>query len=84
MELLMPLKALVVAHPIECATLMLLLLSALNGVLKGPPDSLLGVLIDRLSFLVRSDAKGTLSWPVIGRSLFDAAVDQAKREEPKR
>ena len=34
MELLMPLKAWVVAHPIECATLMLLLLSALNGVLR--------------------------------------------------
>jgi hypothetical protein len=73
-------QAWIVAHPAECVALALVVLSIANGALRGKPTSLLGRVIDRLSALTRADAKGTLSWPVIGRSIFEAVT--AKPEPP--
>jgi len=51
------------------------ILSFINGLLPakvaaGPFGKALHEILDRLSVLVRTDAPGTLKWPVIGTSLL--------------
>lgn len=76
------LQAWIVAHPAECVALALVVLSLANAALKGKPTSLLGRIVDRLSALTRADAKGTLSWPLIGRSIFDAVTAKPEPTAP--
>jgi hypothetical protein len=67
----------IAAHPYECTALVFALLSVLNGALSGPPKTFLGAVLDRVAGLVRSDARGTLSWPIVRRSVFDIVVRAA-------
>ncbi|RTL17176.1 MAG: hypothetical protein EKK55_23120 [Rhodocyclaceae bacterium] len=76
------LQAWIVAHPAECVALALVVLSLANAALKGKPTSLLGRIVDRLSALTRADAKGTLSWPLIGRSIFEAVTAKPEPTAP--
>lgn len=76
------LQAWIVAHPAECVALALVVLSLANAALKGKPTSLLGRIVDRLSALTRADAKGTLSWPLIGRSIFEAVTAKPEPAAP--
>ena len=75
-------QAWIVAHPAECVALALVVLSLANAALKGKPTSLLGRIVDRLSALTRADAKGTLSWPLIGRSIFEAVTAKPEPTAP--
>lgn len=75
-------QAWIVAHPTECVALALVVLSIANGALRGKPTSLLGRVVDRLSALTRADAKGTLSWPLIGRSIFEAVTAKPEPTAP--
>lgn len=72
------------AHPFEGLLLAYLALNLVNGALpasaaRGPLGRALHALLDRVSMLTRSDAVGTLKWPVIGRSLLGIAVEAVMR-----
>lgn len=79
-SLLAPVGAFFAAHPVEGLLLAYLALNLLNGLLpasaaRGPLGRVLHAVMDRLAVLTRSDAVGTLKWPVIGRSLLGIAVE---------
>jgi hypothetical protein len=75
MTSLTPLWHWVLANPYESLLIIGAILSFINGLLPakvaaGPVGkAILGVL-DRLSVLTRTDAPGTLKWPVIGTSIL--------------
>lgn len=63
------------AHPIEALTLAYVMLSGVNGMLprrvrSGPVGRVLHTALDRISALTRSDAAGTLKWPIVATSLL--------------
>ena len=65
----------IVANPYLSLLFIGAILSFLNGLLptkaaKSPFGKALNELLDRLSVLTRTDAPGTLKWPVIGTSLL--------------
>jgi hypothetical protein len=68
------------ANPGEALGLILLAVSLVVGSLpvRAKAWPVVGVVVrvmDRLSALKMKDAPGTLSWPVIGRSVIEAAVE---------
>lgn len=73
----------VAANPYWTVALAWSLLSALNGLLPyhamrhgSVLARLVGLALDRLSSLVRRDSPGTLSWPLVARSLAPLPVVQ--------
>jgi hypothetical protein len=67
----------VVAHPYEFLLLVGAVLSFINAslpatVASSPFGKLLHAVLDRLSVLTRTDAPGTLKWPVVGSSILQA------------
>lgn len=73
----------ILAHPFEvCLVALFILVNLVNPLLKGRPKALVELLIDRLSAVTRNGAQNKLSWPVVGRSLFQPT--EPKPEEPPR
>lgn len=69
----------IVANPYLSLLFIGAILSFINGLLpakvaKGPFGTALHELLDRLSVLTRTDAPGTLKWPVIGTSILQPKV----------
>lgn len=65
----------IVAHPYEALLLIGAILSFINGTLpssvaSGPFGKVIHEILDRLSVLSRTDAPGTLKWPLIATSLL--------------
>jgi hypothetical protein len=78
--LLLNLWAWVLLHPAESFAAVLPVLVALatvvNARAKGAPASWLARFVDRLAVRTRADAANAgWSWPMIGRSVFNAALD---------
>lgn len=84
MELYALASAWVSAHPMLTLALLYLAFSILNGLLKGEPKAIVAIVLDRLVFLSRSDAVGTLTLPIIGKSVFEAVRDRNASSGPKR
>lgn len=79
MTYLTPIWAWIVAHPYEALLAIGAILSFINGALpasvaSGPFGKALHGILDRLSVLTRTDAPGTLKWPVIGTSILQPKV----------
>ena len=75
MTSLTPLWNWIVANPYLSLLLFGAILSFVNGLLPakvaaGPLGKALNELLDRLSVLTRTDAPGTLKWPVVGTSIL--------------
>jgi hypothetical protein len=78
--LVLNLWAWVLLHPAESFAAVLPVLVALatvvNARAKGAPASWLARFVDRLAVRTRADAANAgWSWPMIGRSVFHAALD---------
>lgn len=74
------LLAFAVAHPGEFIVGVGIVASTLNALLpakvtSGPFGTVLHVVLDRVAFLTRRDAPGTLKWPLIGASILRAVAD---------
>ena len=75
MATLTALWAWIVAHPYQDLLGIGAVLSFINGLLPatvvaGPVGKVIHTILDRLSILTRSDAAGTLKWPLIEASIL--------------
>ena len=78
----------IAAHPLEALMALGVVLNLVNGLLpsrvrSGPIGRAVHVLLDRVSVLTRSDAPGTLKWPIVVGSILRAGADAIDPPQPR-
>ena len=73
-------------HPAQTLGLVWAALSVVNGLLpasvkSGPVGTVIHAILDRISFLTRSDAAGTLKLPTVASAALRAAADSVDAKE---